>query len=154
MYAYEYCAPEHFAGDNAINHTSRNQRYPAILRFVLVGRSSQTQPRRSRGFFCDGVRDDRRVKGGRAPNPPAGFRIRRADRADRPGIGAIAILLPMVFEAEHEGGRHDILLFHQLSAVHDDCVGHRRVLLSKPVLSCGSAERGQTAVRPRHLRRP
>src|SRR5712672_3169584 len=53
------------------------------------------------------------------------------------GIGAIALLLPVVLKAGRKRFRHDIVLFHQLSAVHDDDFRHWRVVLSKPVLSCG-----------------
>jgi hypothetical protein len=41
----------------------------------------------------------------------------------------------MVFEADREGRLYDVLLFHQLSAMHDDDIWHRRVVLPESILS-------------------
>src|SRR5580700_2484315 len=52
------------------------------------------------------------------------------------GICAIADQLSMVREVQI--GRCHLLLFRELSSVHDDAVRHRRVLLQKPLLPSGA----------------
>ena len=42
---------EDIAGDNAIGRSFRNWKYATIGLFLLLGGSSLTWPRRSRGFF-------------------------------------------------------------------------------------------------------
>src|SRR5450631_3763086 len=42
----------------------------------------------------------------------------------------------MVLETDRGERRHDYVLLHKLSAVHDHDFRHRRVVLPKPVLSC------------------
>jgi hypothetical protein len=51
----------------------------------------------------------------------------------------------MVLEAGFEGWRHDFLLFHQLSTVHDDDFRHWWVLLPEPVLSRAGRGGGATS---------
>jgi hypothetical protein len=70
------------------------------------------------------------------PSDLVGSPICCADGVDRRSINAIAVLLSMVLETKHgESRRHDVVLFHQLSAVHDHDLRHWRVVLPKSVLS-------------------
>jgi len=82
-----------------------------------------------------GHRPDQRsnaARGGDIPMcSPMFYPPRWSDR-----FGAIAIFLSVVFQAGLSPCRHDILLFHQLSTVHDDDLRHRWVLLPESVLSC------------------
>jgi hypothetical protein len=72
------------------------------------------------------------------PNILDGSRIRRIDRRHRAGVGAIAVLLPLVLTPDRGEERHDKLLFHQLCAMHDDDLRHRRLVLPKPRLQRGA----------------
>jgi hypothetical protein len=72
-------------------------------------------------------------------NPLVGSRKRRAGGRHRSGVGAIAVFIPLVREVS---ARHDNLLFHQSSAMHDLAVRQWRVLLSKPILWCTGAAAG------------
>jgi hypothetical protein len=72
-------------------------------------------------------------------NPLAGSRKHRAGGRQRSGIRAVAVFIPLVREVS---ARHDNLLFHQSSAMHDLAVRQWRVLLSKPVLWCLGAAAG------------
>jgi hypothetical protein len=58
----------------------------------------------------------------------------RAARRNANGVGAIAVFIPMVRKGRLED-RSNILLLHQLCAVHDHIVGNWRILLPKSVLS-------------------
>ena len=68
------------------------------------------------------------------PNVVACSGIGRTNGGDRAGVGAIAVLLPVVLAADGWKERHDDLLFHELRAVHDDDFGHRGLVLPEPLL--------------------
>jgi hypothetical protein len=72
-------------------------------------------------------------------NPLVGFRKHCAGGRHRSGVRAVAVFIPLVREVS---ARHDNLLFHQSSAMHDLAVRQWRILLSKPILWCLGAAAG------------
>jgi hypothetical protein len=53
----------------------------------------------------------------------------RVDARCRSGVGAIGVFIPLVRKVPIRGRWRDVLLFRQLSAMHDDVVRDWRVLL-------------------------
>jgi hypothetical protein len=106
-----------------------------------AGRSSHQKWGNAEGAVLD------KEKPHALPNIRVRSRISRTGGGDRAGVGAIALLLPVVLAADGGKGRHDDLLFHELRAVHDDDFGHRRLVLPEPILQW-RAEFGACAPSP------